>query len=92
MESFRFDTMPSSPNRAHLGEAVLARLGRYCATEPGRIFGAENLGACGLRNRRPPMKNRFSSFGFLRRTNNDGRGLSMGLRTGLRRVARGYVC
>jgi hypothetical protein len=58
-----------------------ARPGRYCATALRKIFGAENLGACGLRSRRSQRKSRCSSFGFLRRTNNDGRGLSMGRRS-----------
>src|SRR4029453_13513878 len=45
---------------------------RYCATAPRKIFGAENLGACGLRSRRSQIKPRFSCFDFLRKKN-DGR-------------------
>ena len=46
-----------------------ARLGRYCATATRKLFGPENLGACGLRSRRSQKKSRFLSFDFLRKKN-----------------------
>ena len=52
-------------------EAVSAA-GQILRDGAAKIFGAGNLGACGLRSRRSQMKSRFSSFAVLRRKNDSG--------------------